>query len=220
MPSPLRLVVLASGRGSNLQALIAAHANGDLAVEIVAVLSDKPAAHALEHARASGIPAIGLTPRSYPDRISYDHALFERIAEFKPELIVMAGFMRVVSAPVISAWNGKIINIHPSLLPKYPGLHTHQRALAAGDSQHGVSVHFVTAVLDGGPAIAQATIAVNQTDTAESLAQRLLPQEHRLLIACVKLLAQRRIQLTASGVTLDGLVRDTPLQLAADGHWI
>ncbi len=214
----LPIVVLASGRGSNLQALIDARDAGALPVEICGVLSDKPKCQALQRARDAGIPTFALSARDYADRASFDQALFARIAEFSPRLIVLAGFMRILDPTVVAAFAGRMINIHPSLLPKYPGLHTHQRALDAGDEKHGSSVHIVTPTLDAGPVIAQAQITIQADDNAETLAARLLPLEHRLLCACIALIARDRIQLAADDWCYDGQHLQRPLQLGADGE--
>ncbi len=212
-----RLAVLASGRGSNLQALLDAQREGRLPIEIVLVASDKAHAHALRRAEEAGIATLALDPKGYPNRAAFDADLFARIAAHTPDLIVLAGFMRILDAAALAPWVGRIINIHPSLLPKYRGLHTHQRALDAGDAVHGASVHFVTAELDGGPVIAQARIPVLAGDTPDKLAERLLEQEHRLLAACVALIATGRIALTDAGVLHDGKPLGAPLRLAADG---
>ncbi|MBS0555845.1 MAG: phosphoribosylglycinamide formyltransferase [Proteobacteria bacterium] len=210
------VVVLASGRGSNFAALLGAQQRGELPIRIHALLSDKFAAPALDIARAAGIAAIAVTPRDFPDRAAFDRALFAQAALLQPDLIVLAGYMRMIDAAVVQAWAGKIINIHPSLLPKYPGLRTHQRALDAGDAVHGASVHFVTAQLDGGPVFAQARMPILAGDTADTLAARLLPLEHRLLAASVGLIARGRIARDGDGVTLDGVRLDAPLQLQDD----
>ena len=209
----MRVVVLASGRGSNLEALIDAQHGGQLPIRIVGVLSDKPEARALELARSHDIAAIHLDPRPFPDRRAYDLALFARIADLHADLIVLAGFMRILDAEAFAPWLGRIINIHPSLLPRYPGLHTHRRALAAGDHEHGASVHFVTAELDGGPVIAQTVIEIAEGDTEDSLASRLLAREHRLLVACVYMLAAGRLALKADTILLDGVALAAPLRL-------
>jgi phosphoribosylglycinamide formyltransferase-1 len=215
--SPLSIVVLCSGRGSNLQALIDAQQSGALPLDIRAVVSDKSQCHALERAQRAGIPTHVLQPRDYADRISFDEALFATVARCDPQLVVFAGYMRIVDPAAMRTWLGRMINIHPSLLPKYPGLRTHQRALDAGDSEHGASVHFVTAELDGGPVIAQAMLQVADADNAATLAARLLPIEHRLLVAAVGLIATGRIRLGVAGVELDERVIAAPLQLAATG---
>jgi phosphoribosylglycinamide formyltransferase-1 len=215
---PYSVIVFASGRGSNFAALAQAARDGALPIRLDALLSDKPDAPALTLARDAGIAAIALAPRDFPDRASFDRAIFARAAEFAPDLIVLAGYLRVIDAGVVEAWRGRIINIHPSLLPKYPGLHTHRRVLAAGDAEHGASVHFVTAELDGGPVIAQIHLAVVPGDTPESLAARLLPLEHRLLVATVDALARGRVALGADGIELDGRRLPAPLRLGADGR--
>jgi phosphoribosylglycinamide formyltransferase-1 len=212
----VRVVVFASGRGTNFAALSDAQRAGKSRIELCALLSDKADARALHVARDAGVAAIALDPKKYTSRAAFDRALFDAAAEFRPELIVLAGFMRVIDPDVVAAWRGRIINIHPSLLPKYPGLHTHQRALDAGDAMHGASVHFVTPELDGGPAISQVAIGVKANDDARTLASRLLLREHRLLAATVDLIARKRIALTDNGVTFDGNLLHHPLRLADD----
>ncbi len=212
-PSALRIAVLASGRGSNLQALIDARDAGALPVELVLVASDKLQAHALRRAEAAGIATLALDPKSYASRAAYDAELFARVAAASPDLVVLAGFMRIIDPAALAPWHGRIVNIHPSLLPKYPGLHTHRRALEAGDATHGATVHYVTAELDGGPPIAQAVIDVVAGDTPDTLAERLLAEEHHLLIACIALIASGRIALADSHVHLDGTALAAPLRL-------
>lgn len=214
----MRVVVLASGRGSNLEALIAAQRRGELPIRIVGVVSDKRKARALEIASESAIPTIHLDPRGFAERQAYDLALFARIADLQPDLIVLAGFMRILDSVAFAPWLGRIINIHPSLLPRYPGLHTHRRALEAGDREHGASVHFVTAALDGGPIIGQTVIPIEAGDTEDSLAIRLLGREHRLLIGCVGLLASGRLTWQAGAIMLDGEVLSTPLHFDDTRH--
>jgi phosphoribosylglycinamide formyltransferase-1 len=218
MSSPLRIALLASGRGSNLTALLAARESGQLPIEFVLVASDKPAAAALRLAEQAGIPTLALDPRSYPSRADFDRDLFDRIAASGAQLLVLAGFMRILDGAALAPWLGRMINIHPSLLPKYPGLHTHRRALAAGDSEHGASVHFVTAELDGGPVIARVQLPVEPGDDEHRLAERLLPLEHRLLPAVVRLIAAERLQLRDSRVWLDGVPLHRPLQLDPHGQ--
>ncbi|MFC5743672.1 phosphoribosylglycinamide formyltransferase [Dyella tabacisoli] len=217
MSSPLRIAVLASGRGSNLAALLTAHQRGELPVEFVLVASDKANAGALRLAEAAGIATLVLDPRNYPDRLAFDLDLFAHLTDNGADVLVLAGFMRIIDGQALKPWVGRMINIHPSLLPKYRGLHTHRRALEAGDGEHGVSVHYVTAELDGGPVIAQAHIAVQAGDDEHLLAQRLLPYEHRLLPAVLKLIAQGRLQLVSpDGVALDGQALSAPLRLQGD----
>ncbi|MFZ2237380.1 MAG: phosphoribosylglycinamide formyltransferase [Dokdonella sp.] len=190
----MRVAVLASGRGSNLEALIDAQRSGRIHAELVVVASDKRRAGALQIAAEAGIETIVLSPRDFDTRAAFDLALFARVAEYHPDLIVLAGYMRIVDSAALAAWQGRIINIHPSLLPKYPGLDTHQRAIDAGDMEHGASVHYVTAELDGGPVIAQTRLPIQSDDTSESLAVRLLPMEHELLVSTVEKLGANRQQ--------------------------
>nr|WP_255494630.1 phosphoribosylglycinamide formyltransferase [Luteibacter sp. Sphag1AF] len=213
----MRIAALASGRGSNLSALIAARDAGELAAEFVLVGSDKAAAGALDIAAAAGIPTLSLNPRDFPTRRDFDLELFRRVEASGADLLVLAGFMRIVDADAIAPWAGRAINVHPSLLPKYRGLHTHRRCLEAGDAEHGASVHFVTAELDGGPVIAQARIAVQPDDTEESLAQRLLREEHRLLPATVAAIASGRLT-WRDAPFLDGEALREPLILATSGQ--
>ena len=212
----LRVAVLASGRGSNLEALIDAERAGRLPIEIVIVASDRADAIALRVAESAGIPTLALNPRGYADRATFDADLFARIADAAPDLVVLAGFMRILDPAVLAPWAGRAINIHPSLLPKYRGLRTHERAIAAGDATHGASVHFVTAELDGGPVIAQVEVPVAGGDTPAALASRLLPYEHRLLIACVGLIAARRLALDGDAVISDGRALAAPLKFRDD----
>jgi len=207
---PLRVAALASGRGSNLAALIAAR----LPVEFVLVGSDKASAGALSVAAEAGIPTVFLSPRDYATRSDFDRALFGRVADAGADLLVLAGFMRIIDAGVVADWEGRAINVHPSLLPKYRGLHTHRRCLEAGDAEHGASVHFVTAELDGGPVVAQARIAVHADDTEASLASRLLVEEHRLLPAVVAAIADGRLRWDGQAV-FEGQPLRSPLDLAA-----
>jgi len=214
MTSPLpRVAVLASGRGSNLAALLDARARGELPVDFVLVGSDKATAAALRLAEAAGIPTLALDPRSYPDRRAFDLDLFARITASGAEWLVLAGFMRILDGEALAPWVGRMINIHPSLLPKYRGLHTHRRALEAGDRDHGASVHFVTAELDGGPVIAQARLAIEAGDDEHQLAQRLLPLEHQLLPAVLRLLTSQRLQWNDHAAQFDGQPLLAPLDL-------
>ncbi|MEO7431904.1 MAG: phosphoribosylglycinamide formyltransferase [Dokdonella sp.] len=216
--TPFRIAVLVSGRGSNLQALIDARAAGTLPIEIVLVASDKPLAAALRLAESVGIPTLALDPKAYPERAAFDADLFARIAAHTPDLVVLAGFMRIIDPTVLTPWQGRIINIHPSLLPKYPGLHTHRRAIEAGDSLHGASVHFVTAELDAGPTIAQATLEIGSEDTPSTLAERLLAREHCLIVAVVALIAAGRIAMRGNAVLQDGEPLAAPLQLVGSNR--
>jgi len=209
----LRVAVLASGRGSNFAALLAASRVADARFRVVGLYSDRADAPALELARAAGLDSASLDPRSHANRVAFDAALFARVLHVQPDLIVCAGYMRVISATALAQLAIPMINIHPSLLPRHRGLDTHARALAAGDLEHGASVHLVTPELDAGPVIAQARIRVNPDDTAASLAARVLAQEHRLLPACVELFASGRIRADHTGAYLDGAPLAAPLQL-------
>ena len=213
--SSCRIVVLISGSGSNLQALIDASKRGDIDGRIVAVISNRPGVKGLERATASNIPAITIDHTIYPDRASFDQALAAKIDEYAPDLVVLAGFMRILTDEFVQHYSGRMLNIHPSRLPKYQGLHTHQRALDAGDAEHGASVHFVTAELDGGPVVLQSRLAIRPEHTPDILAAELLPQEHRIYPLVVAWFCAGRLALTSEGVTLDGRKLDTPLQLDA-----
>lgn len=217
----MRIAVLASGRGSNFQALLDAansgESNGQFDGEFVGVFSDRPEAPVLQRAATAGIPAWSAAPAGFASRAEFDAALFSAITAIQPQLIVMAGYMRIVSEAHVAQWRGRMINIHPSLLPKYTGLRTHARVLAAGDAEHGATVHFVTAQLDGGPPIAQARIGVQPGDTTATLAQRVLGREHPLLVATVAAIAHGDIALADDSVLYRGRPLAMPLQLDAQG---
>lgn len=208
---PLRVVVLISGSGSNLQALMDAVQAGALPAEIVAVISNRRDAFGLERARRAGIASDAVLPADHGSREAYENALAASIDRHAPGLVVLAGFMRVLSANFVRRYEGRILNIHPSLLPKYRGLSTHRRALDAGDAMHGASVHFVTAELDGGPVIVQAEIPVNRDDTEQSLALRVQNIEHVIYPQAVRLFAQGRVRMNAGRVELDGRPLAAPL---------
>jgi len=195
-----RLVVLISGRGSNLQALLAA----GLPAEIAAVVSNEPDAGGLEIARRAGTPCEILDHRPFPERLAFDLALGDVIARYNPHLIVLAGFMRVLTEAFIQRFAGKLINIHPSLLPAFPGLHTHRRALEEGVRIHGCTVHFVTPRLDGGPIIVQAAVPVLHDDTEETLAARVLRQEHVVLPQAVRWFLDGCLQVKGNRVLISG----------------
>jgi phosphoribosylglycinamide formyltransferase-1 len=216
LSSGLPIVVLVSGRGTNLEALLAAHARGDLPVECRAVISNRPGVAALDRAAAHGVAAEVVDHKAYDERAAFDAALAETIDRHAPALIVLAGFMRILTEGFVRAFRGQILNIHPSLLPKYTGLKTHQRALDAGDKVHGVSVHFVTEELDGGPIIAQAQIPVGPEDSAETLAQKVQTQEHVLYPIVVRWCCEGRVQLGAEQVLFDGQALPGPLVLPAN----
>jgi phosphoribosylglycinamide formyltransferase-1 len=211
------VAVLASGRGSNLAALIDAREAGTLPIELTLVASDKADAPALRNAEVHGIPTFALDPKTFPSRREFDEALFANVAASGAQLVVLAGYMRILDAAVTAQWTGRMINIHPSLLPKYRGLHTHRRALKAGDVEHGASVHFVSAELDGGPVIAQARIDIGPDDTEDTLAARLLPREHRLLVACVGAIARGEVHERDGKVLFRDHPIPAPLRLGDDG---
>ncbi|MGI9336716.1 MAG: phosphoribosylglycinamide formyltransferase [Gammaproteobacteria bacterium] len=201
---PLPIVVLISGRGSNLQSIIDRSADGRLNVTIKAVISNEPDAAGLDRAKSSGVEAIALPHRDYADRASFDRALASCIDAFAPGLVVLAGFMRLLTTEFVQRYAGRLINIHPSLLPAFQGLDTHQRALDAGEREHGVSVHFVTPELDGGPIIAQARVPVREDDDAETLGARVLEQEHELYPRVIGWFAANRLELADGVALLDG----------------
>lgn len=188
----LPIVVLISGSGSNLQAIIDA-SNHDLPVTIRAVISNKADAYGLSRAREAGIETAVLDHREYPDRQSYDAALRELIDRYRPGLVVLAGFMRILSDDFVRHYEGRMMNIHPSLLPKYRGLNTHARAIEAGDREGGCTVHFVTPELDAGPPILQARVPILDGDTPETLAARVLEQEHRIYPEAIRLFAEGKV---------------------------
>jgi phosphoribosylglycinamide formyltransferase-1 len=195
------VVVLISGNGSNLQALMDFSSAGNYRVS--GVISNKPDAYGLQRAKQSNIPTTVVDHKQYASRDLFDQALSQAIDEYEPGLIVLAGFMRILGADFVKRYQGKILNIHPSLLPNYPGTNTHQRVLDAGEKMHGVSVHFVTEELDGGPVIAQESIAIESIDNAETLALRILEKEHVLYPAVVSLFADGRLSLDENSAFLD-----------------
>ncbi|WP_330209705.1 phosphoribosylglycinamide formyltransferase [Pseudomonas sp. AM4(2022)] len=214
MPQTCDVVVLLSGTGSNLQALIDSTRTGDSPVRIAAVISNRSDAYGLQRARDAGIDTRALDHKAFDGREAFDSALIELIDAFNPKLVVLAGFMRILSADFVRHYEGRLLNIHPSLLPKYKGMHTHQRALDAGDREHGCSVHFVTEELDGGPLVVQAVVPVESGDSAQTLAQRVHTQEHRIYPLAVRWFAEGRLILGDQGALLDGQL------LAASGHLI
>lgn len=210
---PLPVVVLISGSGSNLQALIDGQ-QSDLPIRIFAVISNEPDAYGLERARRAGIEALVVRHLDYPSREDYDDALGSLIETLAPGLIVLAGFMRILTPAFVARFRGRMLNIHPSLLPKFRGLHTHRRALEAGESVHGASVHFVTEELDGGPVVLQAQVPVEPEDDPDRLAARVLKLEHRIYPRAVRWFAQGRLRLDEAGRPgLDGRILDEPLRL-------
>ncbi|MFO8025529.1 phosphoribosylglycinamide formyltransferase [Thiohalophilus sp.] len=202
--NPLRIVVLISGSGTNLQAMIDQIHHTEVPARLVAVISNRADAYGLQRAEQAGIPARVLNHRDYESREAYDTALQTLIDEYRPDLIVLAGFMRILSDDFVRHYQGRMINIHPSLLPRYKGLNTHQRALEAGDIEHGCSVHYVTTELDSGPVILQAGVPIEASDTPESLAQKVHQQEHCIYPQVIDWIARGRVSLQDDTVLLDG----------------
>lgn len=195
-----RVVVLLSGRGSNFQAI----AEAGLPIEIVAVVSNRPQAAGLAYARKQGYPALALDHTEYADREAFDARLAHEIESHRPDLVVLAGYMRILSPAFIARFEGRLLNIHPSLLPMFPGLKTHERALAEGIKVHGCTVHFVTADLDHGPIVIQAAVPVRADDTPDTLAARVLAQEHRIYPLAVRWFAEGRLEIRSGRVNLKG----------------
>lgn len=193
--TPVRFLVLISGRGSNMQAIVEALALPGICGEVCAVMSNTPDAAGLTWAAQRGISTQVVAHRGYESRAAFDHALADAIDAWTPDYVLLAGFMRILTPEFVARFNGRLINIHPSLLPAFPGLHTHQQALAAGVQWHGCTVHFVTPVLDHGPIIAQGVVPVRAADTPERLAQRVLEVEHHMYGAVVRWLAQGKVKL-------------------------
>lgn len=187
-----RLVILISGRGSNMRSIIAAAEQGELDIDIAAVISNRPDAAGLQFAHDLGIATTVIDHKQFDDREAFDTQLAAEIDRHQPSFVILAGFMRILTEAFVEHFAGKLINIHPSLLPKFKGLHTHQRAIEAGEIEHGASVHFVTAELDDGPVILQAKVPVLAEDDADSLAARVLEQEHLLYPAAIKKLVTQQ----------------------------
>ena len=198
-----RLVILISGSGSNLQAFIDATRSGSLNAEIAAVISNKAGVFGLERAAKAGISTQVLSHHDFVSREDYDAALLDAVQQYAPDLVILAGFMRILTATFVTPLYGKLMNIHPSLLPKYPGLHTHQRALDAGDSEAGATVHFVSAELDAGPIILQARVPVLSSDDNSTLAGRVMEQEHRIYPQAARWFCENRLRCDERTVWLD-----------------
>lgn len=198
------VVILISGRGSNLQAIVDAVRAGKLPVELRAVISNNPDAAGLKQARAAGVHTEVVDHRAYPTRAAFEQALAQAIDRHAPKLVALAGFMRILGRDFIERYHGRLINIHPSLLPKYPGLGTHARVLAAGETRHGASVHFVIPDVDAGPVILQAAVPVLPDDTSETLAKRVLQEEHRIYPLAIRWFAEGRLALRDGRALLDG----------------
>jgi phosphoribosylglycinamide formyltransferase-1 len=213
--NPLRLAVLISGRGSNLGPVLDAIANGSLDAEVLAVISNRADAPGLALARSHGV-ATEVIDRHNAGPQGQDAAISRRLEALEPDLVLLTGYMRILGPELVNAWQGRMINQHPSLLPRHKGLHTHRRALEAGDRRHGASLHFVTPELDGGPVLAQVSVPVEPGDSETTLAQRLAPREKELLLAALRLFARGRVSLGANGIRLDGRPLARPLKLEAE----
>ncbi len=210
---PCKIAVLISGGGSNLQSLIDHVEQNHINAKIACIISNRPNVYGLVRAQNANIPTHIIEHKNYPSREAFDTELVDTLAVYNIKLIVLAGFMRVLSPILINEYQGNILNIHPSLLPKYPGLHTHERALHAGDKEHGCSVHFATAELDGGPLIIQAKVNIEDSDTSDILAARVLEKEHMIYPLAVKWFCEQRLELNAGQVYLDGIPLTKPMLL-------
>lgn len=200
------LVILISGQGSNLQAFIDAQASGALPGRINAVISNKPEAKGLRRAENAGTATAVLKPQGFASREAYDAELADLVGNYSPTLVILAGFMRILSPAFVDRFSGRLMNIHPSLLPKYPGLNTHQRAIDAGDAYAGATVHFVTSKLDGGPPIIRARVAIGDGETADSLAAKVLPWEHKIYPQAATWFLQERLVQQDDYAVLDGAI--------------
>jgi phosphoribosylglycinamide formyltransferase 1 len=214
--TPLPIAILISGRGTNMRVIAERAAAGNLPVDVRVVISDQPAAAGLQTAAAMNIATRALAPRDFADRASYDQALVQLLAQYQPQLVVLAGFMRILTPQFIGAFAGRILNVHPSLLPDYRGLHTHRRVLEAGEKLHGASVHFVTEELDGGPVIAQAEVPVLPGDSETTLSARVQRAEHSIYPRTIDWLARGRLSLQDGRAWLDGQPLDKPLREPAE----
>jgi phosphoribosylglycinamide formyltransferase-1 len=201
---PKRIVILVSGNGSNAQAIIDACLNGRINAKVVAVISNKIDAYALIRARKHHIDAISISHKDFTSRESFDQRLFDTMQRYAPDLVVLAGFMRILTNAFVSAFSGRMLNIHPSLLPKYPGLATHQRAIDNGDLEHGSTVHFVTAELDGGPIVISSRVSIHPEDDAASLTERVAKTEWQIYPTAVEWFCKDMLQLVNGNVILNG----------------
>lgn len=209
----MNIVVLISGSGSNLQAIMDACQSRHIAGQIVGVLSNKADAYGLVRAQQAGIATAVINHKEYPDRAGFDAAMQQIIDNWQPDMVVLAGFMRILTPAFVKHFEGRLLNIHPSLLPLYKGLHTHRRVLATGDKKHGCSVHFVSAELDGGPVIAQAVLDVKLQDNEQTLTQRVHKDEHLLYPQVLSWLASGRLVYRCGRPVLDGQTLERPVRL-------
>lgn len=208
------LVILISGRGSNMEALLDAR----LPARVAAVISNNPQARGLGAAQARGVATAVVNHRAFPDRAAFDAALAAEIDRHRPDLVALAGFMRILTEPFIERYRGRLMNVHPSLLPAFPGLDTHRRALAAGARVHGCTVHFVTPVVDSGPIIVQASVPIQPGDTEERLAARVLEEEHRIYPLAVRWFVEGKLKLEDGRVTIDEACRNPDAVISPRGR--
>ena len=214
--SSIKVCVLISGNGSNLQALIDARDEKRINIDIVSVISNQADARGLERATSAGIPASILRHQNFADRNTFDRALSVMISTGNPDLVILAGFMRIIGRGALDPFTGRMINLHPSLLPLYRGTDTYQRALDAGDQEYGASIHFVTSELDGGPVLSQVRVPITAGDDKNILAARLAPVEHRLLVATIDFFTRHRVESGEGEISVDGSSLLHPLQLLGD----
>ena len=212
--APIKIVALASGKGSNLQAILDCCEQREIDAQVVAVFSDVAGARALRRAKAKGVPAICLSAKGFASREAYDEELRRQIDGFNPDLIVLAGFMRILGERFVKRWPFRIMNVHPSLLPAHKGLHTHQRVLDKGEKLHGATVHFVTPELDDGPIIVQAEVVVDGDDNALDLQRKVHQREYQIYPLAIQWFAQGRLSVKGQSVLLDGR-RSTQQHLGA-----
>ena len=210
MASNCKTAILISGSGTNLQAFIDAVDCGDLNLDLAVVFSNNPNAYGLERAEQAGIPTACIQHVDFPDREAFDRAVIEELDRFDPDLLILAGFMRILSPGFVAHYAGKILNIHPALLPLYPGLNTHQRVLDAGDQWHGSTVHFVTEKLDGGPRILQGRLAVNPGESSDELATRVQSVEHQIYPQAASWVGSGKVQFRNGAIYVDGKCTDEP----------
>lgn len=203
---PCNLVVLISGSGSNLQSFIDYIAAGDLKANIAAVFSNRPGVQGLQRAAAAGIKTETIDHTLFESREAFDQTMINNIDQYQPDLIILAGFMRILTPSFVKHYSGRLLNIHPSLLPNYPGLNTHQRAIDAGDKKAGATVHFVTEQLDGGPPVLQASTDIEKNDNPEKLAERIIPLEHKIFPLAAKWFSEGRLKLEGNYAKLDSQI--------------
>lgn len=199
-----KIVVLVSGNGSNLQAIIDACQRNQINGQVVAVISNQADAYSLIRAKQANIPSHVINHQSFANRAEFDHKVQQQIDQYQPDLIVLAGYMRILTADFVQHYIGKMLNIHPSLLPKYPGLHTHRKAIEAGEKEHGTTVHFVTEELDGGPIILQAKVPIFNNDTEQDVIDRVLTQEHNIYPLVIQWFCDDRLSMQDGHAYLDG----------------